>query len=65
MDPIKTYIQTTEKRVPFMDAVKLLRRQYGLNYFFRGFGTTLLRAFPVNAVCLVSFEGLVKVFDSM
>ena len=31
-------------------------REYGMKYFFKGLYPTLLRAFPVNAAVLASFD---------
>ncbi|TNV77046.1 hypothetical protein FGO68_gene14896 [Halteria grandinella] len=60
IDIVKTQIQvSTEKVAPSISQV--LRRGYaeqGIGYFFRGLSPTLIRAFPVNAVTLASFDML-------
>jgi solute carrier family 25 carnitine/acylcarnitine transporter 20/29 len=33
-------------------------REQGMGYFFRGLSPTIIRAFPVNAVTLASFDYL-------
>jgi len=43
-------------REVFRDKYKL----HGYKYFFRGLSPTVLRAFPVNAICLTTFDYLTK-----
>lgn len=56
MDVIKTHLQAdslgkSSKYNGFIDcAVKSYERE-GLNFFFRGLNSTLIRAFPMNAAC--------------
>jgi hypothetical protein len=46
--------------------IDVFRREYKVNgykYFFRGITPTIIRAFPVNAIILTSFDYTSKYFD--
>jgi solute carrier family 25 carnitine/acylcarnitine transporter 20/29 len=60
-DVIKTRIQTTplntpieKRRITYM--FNLILKEHGIQYFFRGLGVTLVRAFPVNAIIFPVYE---------
>lgn len=46
-----------------LEVGKALYRRYGIKVFFRGLGTTVLRAFPVNASTFYFYEKFKKDFD--
>lgn len=46
-----------------VDCVKKSYQREGRNVFFRGCSATLLRAFPMNAVCFVVVANTLKFFD--
>jgi len=58
IDIIKTQIQVSSDKVAptIMQILTLEYRKHGMSYFFRGLSPTLIRAFPVNAVTLASFD---------
>jgi solute carrier family 25 carnitine/acylcarnitine transporter 20/29 len=60
-DVVKTRIQTSpldtpieKRRMSYM--FRTIFNQHGPQYFFRGLGVTLLRAFPVNAIIFPVYE---------
>jgi solute carrier family 25 carnitine/acylcarnitine transporter 20/29 len=57
-DVLKSNFQSKEGKAPSMgsEAIRLYRK-YGTRYFFKGVTPCLARAFPVNAVTLVSYDG--------
>eukprot|EP00347_Sterkiella_histriomuscorum_P013990 403362588 len=64
-DIVKTHIQlSVEKETPKIREV--FRNQYkehGYHYFFRGLKPTLIRAYPVNAITLSSFDYIAKIIQ--
>lgn len=56
VDVIKTHIQIQSTTTTSMQMAAKLYRQYGLKVFTRGLGTTVLRAFPVNASTFYVYE---------
>ncbi len=40
-------------------------RKFGASFFFRGLGTTLVRAVPVNAVTFLIYEETLKAFKTL
>lgn len=62
-DVIKTIIQSTPattngESLTVMSTARSLYRRYGYSIFFRGLGTTIVRAFPVNASTFYCYEKL-------
>lgn len=62
-DVIKTIIQSTPansngESLTVMGTARSLYRRYGYSIFFRGLGTTIVRAFPVNASTFFCYEKL-------
>ena len=60
-DVVKTRIQTAplttpieKRRIVYM--FRAIYKEHGIQYFFRGLGVTLLRAFPVNAIIFPVYE---------
>lgn len=60
LDIVKTIVQaSTTKEAPTIRQVLATGyREQGLKYFFRGLTPTIVRAFPVNAATLASFDHL-------
>ncbi|CAJ0911829.1 3314_t:CDS:2 [Entrophospora sp. SA101] len=71
VDVIKSKIQTDgfsgEERQykGIIDCARKTFRKEGINGFFKGFGTCILRAGPVNASTFVAFEMAMRVFDKL
>lgn len=63
-DVIKTTIQSSTSAVGaaadrgFIDTAKYLYQRHGSRIFFQGLGTTIVRAFPVNASTFYCYEKL-------
>jgi hypothetical protein len=62
-DTIKTYLQTLPLATPAHErtiahAARTIVIERGVSYFYRGLGTCLVRAFPVNAVTFVVYKRL-------
>ncbi len=60
-DVVKTRIQTAPLTTPLekrriMYMFRSIYKEHGIQYFFRGLGVTLLRAFPVNAIIFPVYE---------
>lgn len=70
MDVIKTNMQITpveeaknkDGKITGVSMTKYLYRKYGWRTFFRGIGTTVLRAFPVNASTFFVYERLKEIY---
>ncbi|KAJ2513357.1 hypothetical protein GGI11_004431 [Coemansia sp. RSA 2049] len=65
-DVIKSRIQMNYKHKSALDAFNALvgeMRASGIRILFRGFGPTILRAFPANAATFVAYEWTVKALD--
>lgn len=60
LDIIKTIIQAsgTQEAPTIRQVIVSGYREQGLKYFFRGLTPTIVRAFPVNAATLASFDHL-------
>ena len=69
-DVVKSRIQTMPDSTPAADRRILkvfadLHRQHGTQAFYRGLGTTMLRAMPVNGVLFPVYEIVVQTANSM
>ncbi len=66
-DVIKTYIQinssNSSKQGGVISTVITLYNAYGIRIFFRGLGTTIIRAFPVNAATFYVYEVLKEILE--
>ena len=67
-DVIKTTIQTgtsttSGSSTSFVAVTKRLYAQNGMSVFFRGLGTTIARAFPVNAITFFGYEKFKGLLD--
>ena len=58
LDIIKTIIQASGTPPTIRQVIVSGYREQGLKYFFRGLTPTIVRAFPVNAATLASFDHL-------
>lgn len=69
VDVVKTYMQVNSMsssspilsksgtgNISFTEMAIALHKKYGLRVFFHGLGTTIVRAFPVNAACFFFYE---------
>ena len=71
IDVIKSKIQTDKflkeerKYSSSFDCARQTFAKEGIRGFFRGFGTCMLRAGPVNAASFVVFELAMKLFDEL
>jgi solute carrier family 25 carnitine/acylcarnitine transporter 20/29 len=71
IDVIKSKIQTDcltkEKRKysSSFDCAKQILAKEGIKGFFKGFGTCMLRAGPVNASSFVAFEFAMELFEKI
>ena len=61
-DVVKSRMQSNPEYRTTMECVRALVRQYGTNVgkYFKGFGPTMLRAFPANAATFVAYEMTMK-----
>ena len=57
-------IEGTPKYKGAMDCVKKSYQTEGLAFFTRGLNSTLMRAFPMNAVCFLVVSYVMKFFDN-
>ncbi|CAG8852614.1 30860_t:CDS:1, partial [Gigaspora margarita] len=55
----------TRKYKNALDCFALTYRYEGLRGFFKGFGTVMLRAGPVNASTFMAYELAMKSFDKL
>lgn len=55
------FARTNLSHVPFARVVQRCYRENGARFFFRGLGTTLLRAVPVNGVTFLVYEKVLSV----
>ena len=69
-DVVKTYIQinssshnSNSKQGGVISTVVSLYKEYGIRIFFRGLGTTIIRAFPVNAATFYVYEVLKEILE--
>jgi solute carrier family 25 (mitochondrial carnitine/acylcarnitine transporter), member 20/29 len=58
IDVVKTTIQTKHPDKSVLQVSKIIYKSYGVNAFFRGMGTTVTRAFPVNGITFLGYEKL-------
>jgi len=65
IDVIKTTIQTSTEVLPnsVWGVGKMIANKYGPAGLFRGMGTTVARAFPVNGITFAVYEKMKVVFD--
>jgi hypothetical protein len=61
VDTVKTYMQTLPIDAPahersILRVLRVIQAEHGVSYLFRGLGTCLVRAFPVNAVTFVVYK---------
>jgi solute carrier family 25 carnitine/acylcarnitine transporter 20/29 len=68
LDVIKTTIQTGTDTLPSSNCsitgvAKILYKKHGYRVFFKGLGTTVVRAFPVNGITFAVYEKLKVVMD--
>ena len=64
-DVAKSVIQSKPdgKELHWFKILKDMRMKYGTSSLFRGMGTVLLRAFPVNSITFLCYEQMRKVFS--
>ena len=58
-DIVKTEIQREKKRQRMFAVFNRMRREYGMQVFFKGLAPCLLRAFPVNACAFIVYDCIV------
>lgn len=68
IDIVKSRLQVDgiDGKPKYNGAVDCLKQSYraeGLNFFTRGLSSTLIRAFPMNAVCFLVVSYVMKFFD--
>ncbi len=67
VDVIKTYVQihssSSNSQGGLISTVRALHKKYGIKIFFRGLGTTIIRAFPVNAATFYVYETLKELLE--
>lgn len=61
MDVIKSRMQTDSSYRSIWHCAKLSYQAEGIRVFFVGLETTVVRAFPVNAIIFITYEVLMKV----
>lgn len=64
-DVIKTNLQSTAipgAPTSMVGMAQYLYKRHGMKVFFRGLGTTIIRAFPVNAATFMCYERLKEIF---
>ena len=62
MDVIKSRIQTDSSYRGIWHCAATSYKAEGMSVFFKGLETTIVRAFPVNAIIFITYEVLMKVF---
>ena len=62
-DVIKSVMQSSSTKLSLLDAIKKIYRTSGYSGFFKGFGPTMIRAFPANAATFVGYEIVMKSFN--
>lgn len=64
IDYVKTVIQSQSlSKIQYKSATECARvkfQKYGYRTFFKGFGVTMLRSFPVNGAGFLSFEAMMR-----
>lgn len=68
-DVVKSRLQVDgiDGKPKYTSAVDCMKKSYhaeGLSFFTRGLSSTLLRAFPMNAVCFLVVSYVMKAFDN-
>jgi len=65
LDVIKTTIQTSTEALPnsIAGVAKFLYKKHGYRVFFKGLGTTVARAFPVNGITFAVYEKMKVAMD--
>lgn len=61
-DVIKSVIQSSSSKLTLLQAIKKIHQTSGYSGFFKGFGPTMVRAFPANAATFVGYEIVMKTF---
>jgi solute carrier family 25 carnitine/acylcarnitine transporter 20/29 len=65
VDVAKTIIQMNPKEGrSFVEVIRETAKTKGVSYLFRGFGPTILRSIPVNAVVFPVYEIMIKVLST-
>lgn len=69
VDVVKSRLQTDgmDGKLKYNGAMDCVKKSYqaeGMNFFTRGLTSTLLRAFPMNAVCFLVVSYVMKFFDN-
>uniref|UniRef100_A0A1B0A4R9 Mitochondrial basic amino acids transporter n=1 Tax=Glossina pallidipes TaxID=7398 RepID=A0A1B0A4R9_GLOPL len=66
IDVVKTCIQADDPASPkysgYMDIIRKGYRSEGLNFFFRGINSTMIRSFPMNAACFYVVSAFMNYF---
>jgi len=64
LDVAKSIVQnnSTGTELKWYKVLYDIKQKYGYSAYFRGLGTVLVRAFPVNAVTFLCYEEMRKVF---
>lgn len=71
LDSIKSKIQcdaldpTLRKYKGIIDCAQQMYQHQGIRAFYRGFGPTLIRSFPSNAISLTAFETVRRFLEKM
>mmetsp|Transcript_6226 Transcript_6226/g.8258 ORF Transcript_6226/g.8258 Transcript_6226/m.8258 type:complete len:293 (+) Transcript_6226:101-979(+) len=61
-DLIKTRVQLSNEKSPFINAVRAIYRNRGIGGFYQGFFVCILRSFPANAVVFFSVDLTKRIF---
>lgn len=59
-DVIKSVIQSSPTKLTLYQAIKHIHKTSGYRGFFKGFGPTMLRAFPANSATFLGYELVMK-----
>lgn len=63
-DVIKSVIQSSPTKLSLLQAIKHIHNSSGYRGFFKGFGPTMLRAFPANAATFLGYELVTKTLNT-
>ena len=65
-DNIKSRVQGASLQAPVSvsEVARAIYREAGFKGFYRGFGVCMLRAFPVNAAAVFTYEGLMRLLGA-
>ncbi|RHY26113.1 hypothetical protein DYB32_007861 [Aphanomyces invadans] len=67
IDVIKTLVQSQSSETKRLSTMDVIRRQHALEgpkFLLKGFGATILRAFPVSAVTFLVYERSMQLMNS-